>query len=265
MSNISPISNPLMQPVQYNGQTYFTGQYFHQMYRNNSDTGGKYKRPGDFMRLVRSIETYPQYVESGDLVELTKDSVKTDANLASVFKVNHGNPVMLINATAQVALTHHLDDAVSKNASVNVNRKAVEETVSPRIGQVRLAKELLVTVIEAGRVLGTDEPMARAVAVDQVRQHTGLNMASLLSDNTVEDAPVTPTELGKELGLSGKMMNLELEREGYQARDENGDWYPTTKGEPFCTVNPYKSPNSEHTGYRVLWYRRVLDDLTRAA
>jgi predicted ArsR family transcriptional regulator len=80
----------------------------------------------------------------------------------------------------------------------------------------------------------------------------------------VEDEPVTPSELGKELGISARKVNKTLEDEGYQERNQNGDWAPTDKGRPFCTVNPYKSPHSEHTGYRILWYRRVLDEITKA-
>jgi len=270
MSNITRITNPLMKPVQYNGQTYFTGQYFHQMYRNNSDTNGKYKRPGDFMRLIRSIEAYQKYVEAGDIVEIrSKSDIQGDdtetQNLRLAYKENNYATIMLINATVQVALTHYLDDEVSKNTSVNINRQIAEKSTTPKIGQVRVAKELIDTFLEAGRLLGTDQAMARVVAVDQVRQHTGLDMTPLLSNNAIEEAPVTPTELGKELGISGRKMNAELEGNGFQAKNDEGNWMPTEKGKPFCTVNPYKAPNSNHTGYRILWHKNILDELTKAA
>lgn len=81
-----------------------------------SDTGREYKRVVDFMRLTRSIETYPNYAESGDIVELSWQEIKdsTDPGLGLVkelFQATKYKPIMLINATAQVALTHHLDDA----------------------------------------------------------------------------------------------------------------------------------------------------------
>jgi len=44
-----------------------------------------------------------------------------------------------------------------------------------------------------------------------------------------------------------------------------GDRQARHNRKPFCTVNPYKAPNSSHTGYRVLWYRSVLDEMTKAA
>jgi hypothetical protein len=119
----------------------------------------------------------------------------------------------------------------------------------------------------SGKVLThhTDQAMARAVAVDQVRNAIGIDFTPLLTNNNIDEAPVTPTELGKELGISGRKINAELETYGFQAKCDDGNWMPTEKGKPFCTVNPYKAPNSDHTGYRVLWYKKVLDELTKAA
>lgn len=122
-----------MQPIQYNGQVYFTSQYFHQTYRNNSGSDdGKYKELKNFNVLIRSIEAYGKYITRGDIVELTREEAGSElepvseagCDLQPVFKANYGNPIMLINATAQIALTHHLDDEISKSASVNVNQKA---------------------------------------------------------------------------------------------------------------------------------------------
>jgi hypothetical protein len=114
------------------------------------------------------------------------------------------------------------------------------------------------------RMLGTEKQMARVIAVDRARQETGLDLAQFLPvDNSVPESPVTLTELGKILEISGKAMNRELLDCGFQERGENGDWAPTDKGRPFCTVNPYKSPHSEHAGCRFLWYRQVLDELTK--
>lgn len=149
MSTLVPIdSSPLMQPVHYNGQTYYTGQYFHKMYRANSDADGKYKQAAHFLRLIRSIEAYSLYVESGDIVEVTKAdaesalaSGKADPNLGSAFKATFGKPIMLINATAQVALMHHLDDEVSKQASVAINRHAVSpgKSTEPQLARAAAA------------------------------------------------------------------------------------------------------------------------------
>ena len=79
-------------------------------------------------KLLRS-EIYGKYEKAnqdrGDIIELTKDEAglnsqpaskagpicgPADSNFESVLKATFGKPILLINATAQVALTHHLDD-----------------------------------------------------------------------------------------------------------------------------------------------------------
>ncbi len=260
MSNVTTITNPLMQPIQYNGQTYFTGQYFHQMYRNNSDTGGKYKQASHFLRLVRSIAAYPKYIEAGDIVELTKD--RADPDYGSVFKANYGNPIMLINATAQVALTHHLDDEVSKSASVKSNRQtAAGQKSITAFQQAKAAPALLSAYLEAGKLLGTSEAMAKAVAVEQVRSKLGVDFEPMLIGNTVEEKPETPTALGQEIGISGRAMNKALTEAGLQKK-VGDEWVPTHKADGYYSLEPYQSRDSDHTGYRALWYKSVLDVIT---
>lgn len=264
--------SPLMQPVQYKGQTYFTGQYFHQLYRSNSDVDGKYKRPADFMRLIRSIEAYPLYIESGDIVELEKAdaelalaSGEADPNLGSAFKATFGRPIMLINATAQVALTHHLDDEVSKQTSVAVNRQ-VARSSDPLALKYKQAKTIASCSMSIFKMFGADVPMARVLAAEKVKEEVGIDFSKVLACNSVEEAPMTSTELGKLRGLTGNAgakMNVILSEQGYAVKNENGDWVPTEKGKPYCTCNPYKSPHSQHSGYRTLWYRRVLDVLNK--
>ena len=129
----------------------------------------------------------------------------------------------------------------------------------PLILQYKQADAVLSSTMKAAKMLGTDKAMARVLAVDAARQKTGIDFGNLLAGNSVEEKPVTPTVLGKDHGWTGKQTNINLETAGYQSKDEDGQWLPTEMGKPFCTVNPYKSPNSAHTGYRVLWCRRVLD------
>jgi prophage antirepressor-like protein len=43
-----------------------------------------------------------------------------------------------------------------------------------------------------------------------------------------------PTELGFLKGMSGAEMNLELQKKGFQFRDEKGVWKPTENGKEFC-------------------------------
>lgn len=268
MSNITTITNPLMQLIDYKGETYFSGQYFHQIYRGNSNTRGKYKRAGDFMRLIRSIEAYKQYVDDGDIVEIKSlgDIPETETpNLRLAFKANNYAGVMLINATAQVALTHHLDDEVSKKASVNINRDAAntQKPLTP-LQQAKAAAAMLGAFVDAGKILGTEPAMAKAVGVNQVREKIGLDFSPLLGNNSVKEVPLNPTGLGEEVGLGARAMNKALLSAGLQKKV--GDkWLPTEKAEGLFTMNPFQAKNSAHTGYELLWFKRVLDKLNLRA
>ncbi len=92
------------------------------------------------------------------------------------------------------------------------------------------------------KLFGTELGMARAIAVEEVRRATGLDISRLIAGNQVEEVPLTPTRLGEVAEISGADMNRVLLHNGLQ-------------------VKPY----SEHTDYRPLWFRRVLDvlDLSR--
>lgn len=124
--------------------------------------------------------------------------------------------------------------------------------------QHRRADVVLNSHLKAAKCLGTDAPMARAIAVDAVKKLTGVDFLPLLAGNVIDEKPMNPTELGKPFGWSGKGTNAHLALAGLQTRNEDSEWVPTDKGKPYCTVNPYKAPHSDHTGYRVLWYRTVL-------
>ena len=159
-------------------------------------------------------------------------------------------------------VTHDVLPSIRKTGSYHAApQQAPLNTVDQRNRDALSTAE---TMLKLGALFGTEKAMAAAVAAEQVKADTGLNLSKLLAAISVEDAPITPTELGKELGISGRKMNAELEAQGLQSRDDNGDWSPTDKGRRYCTVNPYKSPNSDHTGYRILWHRNVLDAITSA-
>jgi hypothetical protein len=157
------VQNPLMQPINYEGGVYFTSQYFHQMYGNNG--GGKYKELFNFNKLIRSIEAYPLYVLGGDIVELT--GTETDSNLESVCKATRRNPIMLINATAQVALTHHLDDELSKQVSVNVNEQAASRESQGKIDFRNIAEALNILDVNESRREKLFDSFMSKVLLDQ--------------------------------------------------------------------------------------------------
>jgi prophage antirepressor-like protein len=55
-----------------------------------------------------------------------------------------------------------------------------------------------------------------------------------LLGNSFQNAYFLPSEIGKMTGQSGAEINLILEKKGFQFRDENGVWKPTSSGKEFC-------------------------------
>jgi len=64
MPNLVP-HPPLMQPVVYNGQEYFTSQYFHAAYLANSPHGGKYRRLDSFIKILRETTPFRGWRKGG--------------------------------------------------------------------------------------------------------------------------------------------------------------------------------------------------------
>lgn len=125
----------------------------------------------------------------------------------------------------------------------------------------KLALESLKISLEAAKLLGMDEPMARAVAVNRITKVYKVDhFQKLLSNNVVEEVPVTPTILAGMVRKTVRWINKELEVNGFQVRAD-GKWELTNKGRQFGTSKPYQSQYSKHSGYQVVWYERVLAEL----
>lgn len=112
--------------------------------------------------------------------------------------------------------------------------------------------------VKAGEYLGTSREMARAVAVKTTRELTGVDFSPLLIGNTVQEKPVTPTELARLHGVTPRKINTLLETAGFQKR-EGKQWAATEKGRLHSTLDPYQSAHSNHSGYRLLWSSTVLN------
>jgi frataxin-like iron-binding protein CyaY len=62
----------------------------------------------------------------------------------------------------------------------------------------------------------------------------GENSPTKLLGNSFQNSYFLPTEIGKMSGQTGAEINLILEKKGFQFRDENGVWRPTSSGKEFC-------------------------------
>lgn len=265
MSNIAQ-QNPLMAPVIFNSQVYFTSQYFHRMYHANKPEGGKYSRLSDFNRLIRGIEAYQNYVERGDIVELEYYTL-ADANIALVkdlFKAVSYKPIMLINATAQVALTHHLDDEISKNISVAVNSNAAKE-------QAILSKDH----VDANRLFKSNLSVAKLIfkgnqallsANQATLKATGINVLENLDASHLisekKEVLLTPSDIGKQIGLTANKVNILLENKKFQQgyRDAKGRqcWKLTSRGESYAELLDTGKKHGNGTPVKQIKWRESI-------
>lgn len=264
--------NPLMQPVQYQGQEYFTSQYFHQNYLANSQASGKYRRHGDFLRVMRHIEAYALYVGQNDIREITWKDITANEDVGTpewlsfkpLFQASGWNPITLLNATAQVALSHHLDDELSKQMSVAANTTVARQASRKPIDTLTRL-EVIDRDVEAGFRLVARfgiaiEHIAQQEVVKLIRAEHGVDLRPLLKaapaqDNLLPAAiMLEPTDLAKELGLpSGAALNKRLETLGWQVKKIGGGWEPTPAGKPQCAMHAWSSDYSTKSGHNWKW------------
>ena len=275
MSQLVPQS-PLMQPVEYQGQTYYTSQYFHAQYVANSHQQAKvkYKWHQDFVRVLKAIEAYDTYVSHGDVIELRwiakrHQGAKDPAYLQQInaleplFRLVGFQTMYLLNATAQVALSHHLDDALSQQVSVAANT-TVARQMTRKVTGALLPEEVAARKLEAlrdiGRQLRTPEHIVQQEAVKMIQESTGVNLRPfLLAAPAQHQIPsdekmLEPNDLAKEVGLpSGYRINLALEQLGWQVKKIGGGWEPTPIGMPYAALHAWTGEHSTKTGYNWKW------------
>lgn len=218
MSTLTSISNPLMQPIHYNGQVYFTSQYFHQMYRRNAEGWGKYGQLKHFNRMIRSIEAYENYIQRNDIIEITWNEAKkiTSPDFGPVFESVSYNPLMLINATAQVALTHHLDDAISKEMSVTTNEQVANQSNAlPNISDPTLSA-LIQSLVELDQVKQQQEAIIQKTELLENR----VQNVELQHRNGVPQGYISRKQAHHlyGVGLSEEIFHLALAHIGIQSK-----------------------------------------------
>lgn len=265
-------SSPLMQPVAYQGQTYFTSQYFHQQYLANSPHGGKYRRHDNFLQSVRTIPTYPDLIQGEHIVELEWKRVSASKDVLteifsyfkSLFQLTGYRPLTLLDSVAQAELFHHLEDEASRAAAMAINtsvaRQAVRKTSLPH--STDTAKVIIGNVLDIAAMLGTSLHIAQQEAVKLAAKETGLDFRPLLqaapAQNAIpiEERMLEPTDLAKEFGWGenqGRRMNGAIARLGWQVKNIGGGWEATPAGAPHCLIHAWTVEQGTKSGYNLKW------------
>lgn len=262
-------NNPLMSPVTYGDQTYFTSHYFHKMYREVNG-GEKYAELYNFNKLIRSIHTYPDYIERGDIVEVKYGS--TDSKLESLLKSNSYRPIMLISATAQIALTHHLDDEISRQVSVGVNSKATK----PEVPLLENCSRAFTALHSIALLTGLDNNESCIRANIAVRQDYGVDLLKKLGQTQLvaakQEILLTPKDIALRMGWKPLEANLRLTEAGLQTshRDHKERLYyqVTAAGKPYAKLLGTGKRRADGTSVvQIKWFESVLtiweDDITQ--
>lgn len=277
---------PLMQPIFLNRKEYRTSHFLHRDYQANSPHGGKFQRHDNFIRVLKNIEAFDIYKDQQDviifesykkamggstnLVELNKNKALHDAFKAVSYKT-----LILVNATIQVALSHHLDDEESKKLSVAANTATARQLTGKGALPTELAQRTCKAILEIAKMMGTPLHIALETAVKQAFLDTGVDLHTMLTQaagmEKVEPAEMMlePTNLAQRLGigagLSGaRKMNDFLSQIGWQRKPfPKADWQLTSAGYSHATSHPWYKENGK-TGYNFKWnVEAVRNELRR--
>jgi prophage antirepressor-like protein len=144
------------------------------------------------------------------------------------------------------------------------------EAESPDISQAEHAFKLIPSVVRAARMLGLDRNAAAISANQAVAKLTGANVMRLLGHTHLEAENqsalfYTPTELGRQIGVSGRAFNMLLAEAGLQAK-KGEHWAPLATAEGFCRVlDTGKRHGDGSMIQQVKWSDGVLNLIQKAA
>jgi len=282
-----PDATAIMRPVEWQGQIYYTSQYFHRQYLANKPEGGKYREHRNFLRVLRGIEAYEVYISRGDVVELAWTRMKSEpaqdlSRLKPLFKATGYADVMLINATFQVALSNFLDDLLSQQMAVAANTLVARQAM----GQPPTGPAIDAQFRRFGSIMSAFKEMARAISPNipdhvvileglrHAQSATGLDATPLLGaipelQNLPYDEDfLNPEALSHRLEREGQTfahdaprgaaINRLLRDGGWQARVDDREWRPTQRAYADGVVQrrPYSKelrPGEYRTGFHLYW------------
>lgn len=256
----TPQAHPLMQPVTYNGETRYTTQYFHAQYLHaHSDAPKKYQRHHDFLRMLRSLPLYADYVGLGHIAEIPYDKNRQDSLkqiLLQLYKATGYQPIVLLNATAQSELSHHLEDAMSKQLAHAANT-VMATSASHQPDLLREAKADLQTWLEIAEIFEAPRYIALIEGTKDIQKRLGIDLSPVLQLSAALDAipdeqvMLEPTEIGKRLGISGAELNRRLAHAGLQTR-VGTEWVATDAGTEHAYRHAWHKDGK--SGFNLKWH-----------
>ena len=286
--------NPLMELVEIWGKEYFTSQKHHRDYVDGGGPELKYLEHHNFLRRLREIEAWDLYIEHRDGLELhwQKGGKITNSKMEFVchindlppvvrlmFKSNGYNPLVLINATLQLAMFEVLDSKLTKQAAVAKNTQFAREHQDGRKPSSLLPEEAasrkMKAYLEIAAMLRTPVHIAQQIATREIKRSTGIDLTTMLIASadqqsvTQEEMMMEPSKLAIKFGFKddGRNVNRLLEKVGWQVKRVGGPngrfmWEATPVGKLYSIDHPITGVAFE--GYNLKWkveeVRKVFRD-----
>ena len=141
------------------------------------------------------IEAFQLYVDAGDILIITSKNIATIGSsnfeepqknniLYECFRLASSKTLYLVNATIQVALSHHLDDEVNKQLSVATNTATARQLTGQGTLPTEQAYRTVKAMQQIGEVFGAPPHIVIEAAVKQALLDTGVNLEGLLIGST---------------------------------------------------------------------------------
>lgn len=141
--------------------------------------------------------------------------------------------------------------SIRKTGSYTLHKEPVELA---QLERVRILREMLEAAGLSPDAVATGlNSMNRAITGEDL---LALSEAELVAP--VQELVLTPTELGMEVGMSGKEINKLLLSRGYQEK-LCGRWQPTEAGKPYaCLVSVNKAHSNGTPVLQLKWFATLL-------
>ena len=145
--------------------------------------------------------------------------------------------------------THWIDSTVLPlfNRPASILPDSVE---TPQMQIDSQVNALLLIGQSVSKLQGVREDIAMATTLDAISKSAGLeveNLRAILPNNQSSSTYINPTELGRQVSLNARSINLRLMEKGFQRRNKRGEWELSVSGRQYGQVLPYS--RNGHNGY----------------
>lgn len=122
-------------------------------------------------------------------------------------------------------------------------------------------------ILEIGKFMkelkGINPSVLHAATLETIRINTEIEIVPMAktipNDELINIANLNATEVGKQLDLKGRGVNLLLSQLGLIYRDDHHNWRLTEAGTAFGEMKPFHK--NGHTGYEIRWKESVINVL----